>query len=101
MLRRGWLGRYLPPVATALVADIAVALGYVWAGLMFVSAALNVVVALNFSIETWSAFMAVYAIASKAGVFLIGYATMRYIAVRRRARATAVPSPHTAQWSRL
>jgi hypothetical protein len=35
--------------------------------------------------------MSIYAIASKAGLFLIGYATMRYIAVRRR-RARLVPT---------
>lgn len=87
MLRPGWMIRYLPPVATALVSDIAVTFGFAWAGLMFFSAALNVVVALNFSIVTWSTFMSVYAIVSKAGLFLIGYATMRYIAVRRRAYA--------------
>ena len=86
MLRPGWMVRYLPPVATALVSDIAVIFGFAWAGLMFFSAALNVAVALNFSIVTWSAFMSIYAIVSKAGLFLIGYATMRFVAVRRRAR---------------
>ncbi|MCX5515515.1 intracellular septation protein [Kaistia algarum] len=84
MLKPGWMIRYLPPVATALVPDIAVIVGYAWAGLMFFSAALNIVVAMNFSLVTWSAFMSVYAILSKAGLFLIGYATMRYVGFRRR-----------------
>ncbi|MEP7239856.1 MAG: septation protein IspZ [Devosia sp.] len=35
MLRPGWLIRYLPPVVTARVPDIAIALGFAWAGLMF------------------------------------------------------------------
>ena len=91
MLRPGWMVRYLPPVATALVSDIAVIFGFAWAGLMFFSAALNVAVALNFSIVTWSAFMSIYAIVSKAVLFLIGYATMRFIAVRRR-RAQLAPA---------
>src|SRR3982074_2853748 len=30
MLRRGWMNRYLPPVAIELVPDIAVTFGYVW-----------------------------------------------------------------------
>ncbi|MEO9229363.1 MAG: hypothetical protein ABI216_10515, partial [Devosia sp.] len=85
---------YLPPVATALVSDIAVILGFVWAGLMFFSAALNVVVALNFSIVAWSTFMSIYAIVSKVGLFLIGYATMRHIAVRRRAYAASPQWTH-------
>jgi intracellular septation protein len=91
MLRPGWMIRYLPPVAPALVSDIAVIFGFAWAGLMFSSAVLNVVVAMNFSIVIWSAFMSVYAIVSKAGLFLIGYATMRYSAVRRR-RAQSMPA---------
>ncbi len=59
MLKRGWMNRYLPPVAIALVPDIAVILGYAWSGMMFFSAALNVVVALNFSVVTWSVAMSV------------------------------------------
>jgi intracellular septation protein len=83
MLKPGWMNRYLPPIAKAVVPDVAVIFGFVWAGLMFASAVLNVVVALNFDVVAWSTFMSVYGIASKAGLFLIGYATMRYIGVRR------------------
>jgi intracellular septation protein A len=83
MLKRGWMNRYLPPVAIALVPDIAVIFGYVWSGLMFFSAVLNVIIALNFSVVTWSVAMSIYGIVSKAALFLIGYATMRIIAGRR------------------
>jgi intracellular septation protein len=83
MLKPGWMNRYLPPIAKAVVPDVAVIFGFVWAGLMFASAVLNVVVALNFDVVAWSTFMSVYGIASKAALFLIGYATMRYIGVRR------------------
>ena len=86
MLRRGWMNRYLPPVAIELIPDIAVIFGYVWSGLMFFSAALNLVVALNFSVVTWSATMSIWGIASKLVLFLIGYATMRSIAVARARR---------------
>src|SRR5665213_327775 len=92
MLKPGWMNRYLPPVAMQLIPDIAVIFGYVWSGLMFFSAALNIVVALNFSIVTWASFMSIYAIVSKAALFLIGYVTMRTIALRRRARMTPAPS---------
>ncbi len=91
MLKPGWMNRYLPPAAMAVVADIAFIFGFVWAGLMFFSAALNVVIALNFSVVAWSAFMSAYAIVSKASLFLIQYATMRYIGARRRARLLAAP----------
>jgi intracellular septation protein len=90
MLKPGWMNRYLPPIAMEVVPDIAVIFGFVWAGLMFFSAVLNIVVALNFSVVTWASFMSVYGIVSKAGLFLIAFATMRYIGVRRR-RAQMVP----------
>ena len=41
MLKRGWMNRYLPPIAIERVPDVAVVLGYVWSGLMFFSAVLN------------------------------------------------------------
>jgi intracellular septation protein len=86
MLKRGWMNRYLPPVAIELVPDVAVTLGYVWSGLMFFSAVLNLIVALNFSVVTWSAAMSIYGIVSKAALFLIGYAAMRIVGGRRRRR---------------
>jgi intracellular septation protein len=91
MLKPGWMNRYLPAAAMAVVPDITFIFGFVWAGLMFFSAALNVVIALNFSVVGWSAFMSAYAIVSKAGLFLIQYATMRYIGAHRRARLLAAP----------
>jgi intracellular septation protein len=87
MLKPGWMNRYLPPIAIELVPDIAVIFGYAWAGLMFFSAGLNLLVALNFSVVSWSVTMSVWGIASKAAMFLIGYAVMRTIgAARRRQR---------------
>jgi intracellular septation protein len=87
MLRKGWMNRYLPEIAKEIVPDIAVIFGYVWSGLMFFSAALNVVLALNFSIVAYASLMSAYGVASKLGLFLIQYALMRYIGVRRH-RAT-------------
>jgi intracellular septation protein len=86
MLKRGWINRYLPPVAIELVPDLAVILGYVWSGLMFFSAALNVAVALNFSVMTWSVTMAVYGIASKVTLLLLGYTALRFVGRRRYRR---------------
>jgi intracellular septation protein len=93
MLRPGWLNRYLPPVALAMVPDLAFIFGFIWDALMFVSAAVNVVVAANFDVATWSAFMSGFAIVSKLGLLLIQYAIMRAIGVRRRrTRAILAPS---------
>ncbi|MCP3386344.1 septation protein IspZ [Bradyrhizobium sp. CCGUVB4N] len=87
MLKRGWMNRYLPPIAIELVPDIAIIVGYAWSGLMFVSAALNVIVALNVDVATWSVAMSIYGIVSKAAMFLIGYAFLRTIAAARRRHA--------------
>jgi intracellular septation protein len=94
MLKRGWMNRYLPPIAIELVPDIAVIFGYAWSGLMFFSAGLNLIVALNFSVVTWSVTMSVWGIASKAALFLIGYAVMRAIgAARHRRRSVTNDRP--------
>jgi intracellular septation protein A len=93
MLKPGWMTRYLPPIARELVPDIALIFGFAWAALMFVSAALNIYVAVNYGVVAWSAFMSIFAIASKAALFLIGFVTMRIIGrQRRRARMVTVAS---------
>jgi intracellular septation protein len=84
MLKRGWMNRYLPPIAIEVVPDIGVIFGFVWSALMFISAGVNIYVALKYSVMTWAAFMSAYGIASKLGLFLIQYSTMRFIGVRRR-----------------
>jgi intracellular septation protein A len=86
MLKPGWLNRYLPEIAKAVVPDVAVIMGYAWAGLMFASAILNAVVALTCSVTTWALVMSIYGIVSKTALFLIGFAAMRIIG-RRRVRA--------------
>ena len=90
MLKPGWMVRYLPPVAMEVVPDIAAVFGYVWAALMFFSAALNLVLAFSLPVEAWAAFMSAWGLASKIGLFLIQYATMRLIGGRRRRTGLAV-----------
>ena len=87
------MDRYLPPVAIEVMPDVARIFGFIWSGLMFFSAGLNLIVALNFSVVTWASFMSVYGIFSKLGLFLIQYGTMRYAGFRRRAQTLpALPS---------
>jgi intracellular septation protein len=96
MLRPGWMTRYLPPIAVQTVPDLAWIFGFVWAGLMFGSAVLNVVLALTLDPIAWSATMSIWGIASKVALFLIQYVTMRTIGVRRgRAAAAASVSAST------
>ncbi len=86
MLQPGWLNRYLPEIARTVVPDVAIIVGYVWAGLMFVSAAVNAFVALTCEVTTWAVVMPVFGIVSKLVVFLGGFAALRLMA-RRRIRA--------------
>ena len=85
------MNRYLPPIAIQTVPDIGNLFGFAWAGLMFVSAALNIALALTLDPVGWSAAMSTWGIASKIALFLIQYAMMRLAAVvaplRRHRRA--------------
>ena len=90
MLKPGWMNRYLPAIAQTVVPDVAVAIGYLWAGLMFASAVVNAYVALTFSVATWALVMPTYGIVSKVVVFLAGFAALRLVA-RRRVRAMPAP----------
>jgi intracellular septation protein len=90
MLKPGWLNRYLPEIAKTVVPDVAVMVGYMWADLMFVSAAVNGFVALTCDVATWAVVMPIYGMVSKVVVFLGGFAAMRIIG---RRRITAMPAP--------
>lgn len=86
MLQRGWMLRYLPPIAAGHGEDVMVAFGYVWAGLMLFTAVANAVVAIAFT-SHWVSFMAIFPMASKIGLFAIQYMVTRTI-VRRRILAS-------------
>lgn len=96
MLRRGWMNRYLPPTAQQVVGDLGLVFGYVWAGLMFVSAGVNLYAGLNMAPVRWAAFMSTYGLATKLGLFLVQYAVMRVVGGRRRRRMEAAAGPQGA-----
>ena len=92
MLKRGWMLRYMPPGVQDLLGDVIVIFGYLWAALMFFSAALNSALALMLPPREWALAMSVYGVASKLGLFLIHFVTMRIVGTlrgRRRALAAA------------
>ncbi|WP_337268684.1 septation protein IspZ [Oryzifoliimicrobium ureilyticus] len=94
MLRRGWMIPYLPPIARAVVPDVAVTIGYGWAVLMFVSAVLNAALASGSGLSTWAVVMPSFAIASKAVLFTGGFLVLRLMARRRLA---AMPEEERAR----
>jgi intracellular septation protein len=86
MLKHGWLNRYLPDIVRRITPDVATGVGYYWAALMFVSAAVNAYVALTRSLAEWALVMPIFGIVSKLVVFVTGFAAIRFM-TRRRVRA--------------
>jgi intracellular septation protein len=89
MLRRGWMGRYLPRIATDnLPESVVVGAGYAWAALMAGLGVANIVVAGAFDEHVWIWFITVFAVGAKF-VFALGqYMLFRFL-VRRRLRLAA------------
>ena len=93
MLKRGWMLRYLPPIASGHADALMIRWGYAWAGLMFASAIANVAVAWMLP-AYWPAYLATVPLASKLLLFAVQYASVRLI-VRRKIlaeRALAAPA---------
>jgi len=87
MLQPGWLIRYTPPQGLAyLPRSLMVGAGYAWAGLMALTAILNMYFAFFTSAAAWAAFLAVFPMASKLTAFAVHYAVFHAIA-RRNAQA--------------
>jgi intracellular septation protein len=90
MLQRGWMLPYMPPAGRDMPDSIVIRWGYVWAGLMFVTAALNTGFALMASFAVWSGFVAVFPAASKIALFAVQFLSIRHLAIRQhRAREAA------------
>jgi len=92
MLKRGWMMRYIPPIAMEDGEDLIMGFGYVWAGLMFFTAAANLVLALG-DPKLWVAFLAIFPAGSKIVLFFIQYAVMRVVITERRRRKATLTAP--------
>ena len=89
MLKRGWMLRYVPPIASGLADELMIRWGYVWSALMLLTGVANLVVAVWFT-PYWPAFLATVPMASKLGLFAIQYVTVRrHVRGRIRAEAAA------------
>ena len=92
MLERGWMLPYIPPAARGRVGDhVMIGWGHAWAGLMFLTAALNAGFALLASFTAWSLFIAVFPAVSKIVLFAVQYLSIRSIVIRHH-RAEAAGS---------
>ncbi|MDB5435693.1 MAG: hypothetical protein JWR47_1950 [Phenylobacterium sp.] len=95
MLKRGWMLRYMPPIAREHGEPLMIAFGYVWAGLMALTALANLAVAVVLPSQ-WPAFIAIVPLASKIALFAVQYATVRFY-VRRRVIAAMAQAETLAQ----
>lgn len=97
MLRKGWLNRYIEPGHLALVGDVMDRFGFIWAAVMFASAALNLIVAAFFT-AWWPLFIGIFPLASKFGLFAIHIAVVHFIGqARLRRRANGALEPLAAE----
>ncbi len=88
MLRRGWMTRYMPPAALPWSGDVTTVFGYVWAGMMFATGAVNLALVINGDPKSWIWFIGVFPLASKLTLFAVQYVTTRFIVIARRRAAT-------------
>lgn len=95
MLKRGWMKRYISPATAALVGDVAIRFGFIWAWLMFFTGALNIALALTLDTKTWSVVMSFWGLGSNIALFLAQYAVMDWIARRRTAAAKTALAGNT------
>jgi intracellular septation protein A len=83
MLRPGWLARYIPADIQDYIPDVTLVFGFLWAGLMFVTAALNLLFVLRFP-ELWLAFLATFPALSKIGLLAVHMTTSVLVGRSRR-----------------
>ena len=69
-------------------AGVMIAFGYVWAGLMFLTGAANLIIAVWFS-AYWPLFLATFPTISKVALFAVQYLTVRHAAMRELAAGHA------------
>jgi intracellular septation protein A len=90
MLRRGWMLRYLPPIAQGRGEGAMIGWGYAWAGLMAASAGLNLFFAVALP-EDWPMYKAIFPITSKLALFGVQYLHVRAVSIRE-IRAEQAPA---------
>jgi intracellular septation protein len=77
MLKRGWMERYAPETIRDLARPMLNVFGYVWSGLMFFIAALNLILVFRVDPTTWAKVNLIFPPMSIIGLFLIQNVFMR------------------------
>jgi intracellular septation protein len=88
MLKPGWMERYIPADLREAARPMLTMFGFVWAGLMFLTAALNAALVVFSDPMTWAKFNALFPPISMVSLFLLQNAYMR---ARAGARSYVIP----------
>jgi intracellular septation protein A len=97
MLQPGWMLRYAPRFERSPIPPSAfVKAGYFVAGVMLLSAILNLYLALSTDARTWAAFIAIYPMASKLASFGLVGAYFQLVAGRNKRRGVFFPATSIA-----
>jgi intracellular septation protein A len=86
MLKRGWMLRYMPPIAVQTIPEYITFAGYAWAALMFALGAGTIAVALTGNLKLWTIYVSVVAVGAKIAAFAVQYVVFR-ILITGRVRA--------------
>jgi intracellular septation protein len=89
MLKRGWLLRYLPPIATQTIPDYITVAGYAWAALMFALGLGTIAVAATGDLKLWAIYVSVVAVGAKLTAFAVQYVAFRVLVTNRIRAARA------------
>lgn len=83
MLKRGWMLRYMPPIAVENIPKLITAAGYAWAALMLALGLGNIAIALTGNVKLWALYVSVIAIGAKIAAFTIQYVIFRVVITRK------------------
>jgi intracellular septation protein A len=86
MLKRGWMLRYVPPIAAETIPDYVTAAGFAWAALMFGLGAGTIAMAVTGDLKLWSIYVSVVTVGAKILAFVVQYVMFRTL-IRSRVRA--------------
>ena len=83
MLKRGWMVRYMPPIAAETIPDTITLAGYAWAALMFALGFGTIAVAMTGDLKLWAIYVSVVAMGAKILAFAIQYIVFRILVINR------------------
>jgi len=89
MLKRGWMLRYMPPIAVETIPEYITFAGYAWAVLMFALGAGTIAVALTGDLKLWTIYVSVVAVGAKIAAFAVQYVAFRFLITGRVRAARA------------